>query len=302
MPSISAYVVTFFLKLKGLKRIFSQDPIPYTKLRKDDVWFPPAKVLKNTTATTVQILDTEITILNPKKKVKNTDYVLLYCPGGAFVSGPNLVNWESLSTLVQKTGIAAWMVNYPKAPEHKMLELSKNIDAVYKAALEQYDASKIILMGDSAGGNLILSLTQRLLKGERPLLPSCLIPISPVMDCSLENAAIEAIDKKDPMLSKKGVLSAKKMSMGTLSLKDPMLSPLYGSFEGFPPVYLFMGTNDILFPDQQLAGQKMEQAGVVVEMIQGEGMPHIWPLLPFMKEAQQALQKIETIITKTIHS
>jgi acetyl esterase/lipase len=94
------------------------------------------------------------------------------------------------------------------------------------------------------------------------------------------------------MLSKVGVLSAKKMCAGNDDLKNVMISPINGSFEKFPRTILFLGEYDITYPDQQLAVQKMIKAKVDVEVIEGERMPHIWPFLPVMKEAGMALEEI----------
>lgn len=296
MPSLSYYIVTTVLRLKGLKKIFSQDPIPYERLRKEDIHKPSKRMLKGNTSTQFKLMNTLVTSLAPPKN-KNDQFLLFYCPGGAFVSGPNLLSWDSLAKLAKNTGITAWMLDYPKGPESKMVETTKNIDAVYAKALETYPASNIILMGDSAGGNLILTLTQRLIEKKLPL-PKRLIAISPAFDASLTNPEIDAVDPLDCMLSKKGVSSAKKMCQGNLEMKDPMMSPLYGSFKGFPPVDLFMSEYDVLYPDQKLGREKMKAEGVDLNIIFGEKMPHIWPLLPFMKEAIQSLNDIEQIILK----
>lgn len=298
MPSLSYYIVTTVLRLKGVKKIFSQDPILYKKLRKDDIHKPSKRMLKGNASTQFKVLTTLVTTLVPQKN-KNDQFLLLYCPGGAFVSGPNLLSWDSLVTVAKNTGITAWMLDYPKAPESKILETTQNIDAVYAKALEHYPASNIILMGDSAGGNLILTLTQRLIEKGQPL-PRRLIAISPAFDGSLTNPEIDAVDPLDCMLSKKGVKSAKEMCQGEVEFKDPILSPLYGSFEGFPPVNLFMAEYDILYPDQKLGRDKMKAAGVDLTVTIGKKMPHIWPLLPFMKEATESLKEIEQIILEEL--
>jgi acetyl esterase/lipase len=298
MPSISYYIVTTVLRIKGLKKIFSQDPIPYEKLRKEDIHKPSKRMLKGNESTQFNVLSTLVTTLVPQKK-KKEQFLLLYCPGGAFVSGPNLLSWDSVVKLTNNTGITAWMLDYPKAPESKILETTQNIDAVYAKALETYSASNIILMGDSAGGNLILTLTQRLIEKSLPL-PKRLIAICPAFDGSLTNPEIDKVDPYDCMLSKKGVKSAKEMCQGDLELTDPMMSPLFGSFKGFPPVDLFMAEYDILYPDQKLGREKMKAEGVELNVIIGEKMPHIWPLLPFMKEATKSLNEIEQIILQEL--
>ena len=108
----------------------------------------------------------------------------------------------------------------------------------------------------------------------------------------MSNPEIEEVDRRDPMLSKAGVLSAKKMCAGNLALKDPIISPIYGSFNSFPKTVLFLAENDITYPDQLLVVQKLKAEGVDLEVILGEKMPHIWPFLPVMKEARVALYQL----------
>ena len=47
------------------------------------------------------------------------------------------------------------------------------------------------------------------------------------------------VDKSDPMLSKKGALSAKEMASENGDLKNLNISPIYGEFRGFPKTVLF---------------------------------------------------------------
>ena len=101
------------------------------------------------------------------------------------------------------------MCDYPKAPEHKIEEISMNIDFVFAKALESFKPSNISLIGDSVGGTLITALMQRLVK-QQIELPNQIILVSPVMDASMTNPAIDQIDTTDPMLAKVGLMSAKK--------------------------------------------------------------------------------------------
>jgi len=270
--SISYYITKSVIKLKGIKKDFSQDPINFKKIRKEDVHHPKGSFFRRYDIRKFEIKKTLITEI---KKNENANQLLLFVHGGAFISGPAKHHWDSLKEIVKHSNCTAWMCDYPKAPEHKIQEISKNIDEVYEEALKTYSANQIILIGDSAGGTLVTALTQRLIqKGIE--LPQKIILISPVMDSTMTNSEIAEIDKIDPMLSKVGVLSAKKMCAGVENLRDVMISPL----------------NDITYPDQLLSIKKMQASAVDVEVIQGKNMPHIWPLLPVMKEAKTALKLI----------
>lgn len=75
-------------------------------------------------------------------------------------------------------------------------------------------------------------------------------------------------------------------------LKTPMISPLFGRFNNFPNTILFIAENDITYPYQKLAAQKLTEFNVVFEVIEGKNMSHIWPFLPVMKEAKISLDEI----------
>lgn len=278
----------FVIRLKGLKKAFSKDPIDYQKIRKGDVREPKGAFFKQDRVKNFQVLNTFATEVNQENPSKN---LLLFIHGGAFISGPSQIHWDTLKEIVKQTDHAVWLCDYPKAPETKIQAISENIDAVYQAALEKYPANRITLLGDSVGGTLVTALVQRLVQ-QNIELPLEIILVSPVMDASMSNPQIDKVDLKDPMLSKVGVLSAKRMCAENNDLENPMISPLNGNFKGFPKTTLFIAENDITYPDQLLAIDKMTQSEVELEVVDGKNMPHIWPFLPVMKEAKLALKEI----------
>lgn len=292
MPSLLYPLVINGLKLIGPKKIFKQAPMPYQKMRKYDRKSPSGGMRRKFEIGTRQIAETPITTLRPKglTTAQATGHVLLI-PGGAFVSGPAKHHWDSLATILPAARRTAWMVDYPKGPETKLEAIHRNLDAVYAAAAGEFGAGKLALIGDSAGGNLIMTLVQRLVAAQEAL-PEQLILITPMFDASMENPDIEQVDRFDPMLSKPGAHSAHEMTAGKIPLKDPAFSPLFGTFEGFPTTTLYLGERDILCPDGVLGAQKMQAAGIKLNTITGKHMPHIYPLLPVLKEARQARQEM----------
>lgn len=284
--SITYYIVIFIIYLKGIKKAFSQSPINYLSIRKDDIYFPKGGYYKSNKVSTFSILKTKITQVS---KGLETHKLLIYFHGGAFISGPVQHHWDSIENISKKTNCNIWFCNYPKAPENKIDEISLNVDSIYQKALLQYKSEDIILMGDSVGGTLTIALTQRLIQNNISL-PSKIILISPVLDATFSNQEIDKINANDPMLSKAGVLSAKKMCSG--NLYDPKISPLNGEFMFFPKTYLYLAENDITYPDQLLFVSKLNQEKIDNSIFFGKGMPHIWPLLPIMKESKYALNKI----------
>jgi len=154
--SLGYRLVKLFLKLTGEKKSWSKDPIDYIAKRKKDIHAPGKLLLSGSSSESKQIDRSKVTKLHPKKK--NSGILLMYCHGGAFVYGPTRENWVFLNKLAKQTHSEAWMIDYPKAPEHTIDSITENVYQIYQEATKHYDPSKIILLGDSAGGSLIITL------------------------------------------------------------------------------------------------------------------------------------------------
>lgn len=221
--SLSYYILLLVIRLKGLKKHFSQDPIDFKKIRKEDVHHPKGQFFKQNIIRSFKVLDSQITEIGVQP---NSDKLLIYIHGGAFISGPAQHHWDAVKQIAFQTDYEIWLCDYPKAPENKISKISENIASIYNLALEQFQANKIVLIGDSVGGTLIASLTQGLILKDLKL-PNKIILITPVMDASMSNPEIEKIEPLDPMLSKIGILSSKKMCAENNNLKDVRISPIY---------------------------------------------------------------------------
>lgn len=278
------------LKMLGLKAIFSKDPIDYHKLRKQDLKAPSPKLFGKNKTEEFKVEGGKVTAIIPRER-KEEDKLILYLHGGAFISGPGKHHWVKLNKLATVTKSTVWLYDYPKAPENQFEVVNHGIDEVYRMASEKFPSSKIILMGDSAGAGLVMTLVNRLAATGMGI-PGKLILITPVFDLSVSNSEIQKIDKIDPMLSQKGVRSANEMFAGNLDLKDPRISPLYGSFEHFPETLLFIGGRDILAPDARIAAEKMRKAKVQLKVVDEERMMHVWPMIPNLKDGEIALETI----------
>ena len=73
-------------------------------------------------------------------------------------------------------------------------------------------------------------------------------------------------------------------------LTNPLISPLFGNFEGFPPVYIQVGSNEILLDDSNMLYKKLLKANVSVKLDLFKGMWHVFQMSPF-KTAYEAMDK-----------
>ena len=282
--SFSYYLVTNSIKLKGIKKIFSESPIDYHALRKEDVYTPNTRYLRKNHHQTY-LLKSKIHHFNQKE----SDKLVIYIHGGAFISGPCRHHWESIKSIYKNTNQNIWFVDYPKAPEHEIKEITENIKAVYSEALKSFEPKNISIVGDSAGGTLIIKLIQLI---SDLIYPKQIILISPALDASFEDKQIKDIESKDIMLSINGVRSSMEMCLRDKNLKNPIISPLFDSIPKFPKTTLFIATYDITSLDQYKFVEKLKESETEINVIEGEKMPHIWPLLPIMKESKIALNQI----------
>lgn len=290
--SFSYYLLALVVQIKGIKKAFQKTPLDLGALRKNDVPETPNRLLHKRVVQKFKILESTVTQI-----MGSLEKLIIYVPGGAFVSGPAKHHWDLLADLAESTDYSIWMIDYPKAPEHGILEISSNMDSIYDLATHRFPHKQIILMGDSAGGALLIALAQRLCN-RKMALPNAMILISPVLDASFSNPKISTLEPKDIMLAKVGVLEAKKMCSQGVPLANTCISPLYGRFQAFPEVHLFIAENDITRPDQELFAIKLCQANVPHHVYFGKEMPHIWPLLPIVREGKNARTQIRNILKK----
>jgi len=125
----------------------------------------------------------------------------LYLHGGAYVTG----GFDSHRKLAAAVGEAAqaqvWLPDYRLAPEHPQPAALEDVLAVYARLLKQgQDPDRLSLVGDSAGGNLVLELALALRESGLPM-PAALVLLSPWADMSLGGESIHTHADRDPMLS-----------------------------------------------------------------------------------------------------
>ncbi len=72
---------------------------------------------------------------------------------------------------------------------------------------------------------------------------------------------------------------------------DWRISPIFGDLSVLPRTLLLAGSRDMLTPDSLAFAEKARAAGVDVEVLHGEGMVHVWPLID-MPEARRARDRI----------
>lgn len=217
-------------------------------------------------------------------------YVLLHCHGGGYSTGSSLYARTLTAKLAASTSMDVLCFDYRLAPEHPYPAATQDALKVWDyLMLLGYGARDVILTGDSAGGNLALSLTLRL-KEQGRLLPRGLVLMSPWTDLTSTGKSFETKADVDPVLNKEYIDRMIAAYAPGQDLKNPYISPLFGDFEGFPPVYIQAGENEILLSDSIRLHQALVDANVSVKMDTYKGMWHVFQMSP-VKAAREAMDK-----------
>ena len=217
-------------------------------------------------------------------------YVIMHCHGGGYSTGSSLYARTLTSKLAESTSMDVFCFDYRLAPEQPYpAAVEDAMKAWNYLMLLGYGARDVVLTGDSAGGNLALSLTLKL-KEEGRLLPRGIVLMSPWTDLTSSGKSFQTKAELDPVLNRAYIDRMVQAYAGEQDLKDALISPLFGNFEGFPPTYIQVGENEILLSDSLRLHQAFIDANVSVKLDVWPGMWHVFQMSP-MKTAWNAMDK-----------
>jgi monoterpene epsilon-lactone hydrolase len=194
---------------------------------------------------------------------------------------------------------AVLSVDYRVAPEDPYPAALEDAYAAYQWLLEMgCRGSQIIVVGDSAGGGLALALCLYLKDKGEPL-PKKLVLMSPWTDLAATGDSYETNFEKDPLFGNTtDSMIYSNAYYGENDPKTPYISPLYGNYEGFPPMLFQVGGSEMLLSDSARAAKKAKAAGCEVQLTIYDEMFHVFQLgMKKMKESREAWKEIEEFLT-----
>lgn len=204
--------------------------------------------------------------------------LLLYFHGGGFVLG-DLDTHDSLCRLICRDGgVQVISVGYRLAPEHKAPAAIDDAYAAYRWALDHaagLGANRIVVGGDSAGGNLATVVAQQARDSELPL-PALQVLLYPVTDVSSETRS-KTLFADGYFLSNHDMewCTAHYLDGAEVSAEDPLVSPLLSEdLSGLPPALVVTAGFDPLRDEGNRYARAMQDAGVVVDLREERSMIH----------------------------
>jgi acetyl esterase len=174
--------------------------------------------------------------------------------------------------------LAVVSVDYALSPEAKFPQALEECAAVVRHLVThgadwQLDPSRIVVCGDSAGGNLALATGLLLRDSGGPQLRGILAAY-PVCDSDFSTQSYREFASGLPLTAEKMRFFWNAYVSHAVDMVHPLAAPLRADLRGLPPVLLHVAEIDVLRSEGEALGRKLRDAGVAVELETFPGLTH----------------------------
>lgn len=231
---------------------------------------------------------------------------VLYIHGGGFIMGSPKSHRTITSKFSEISGCAVLAIDYRLLPEYKHMDCVADCRTAYHWILENGPdgpgaITKLFIAGDSAGGNLTLSLIAWL-RDNGLRAPEAVVALSPLTDTTFSGASIRDNEATDVMLKPimralnrlpKFLKSWWVVWAHRLRPANPVASPLLGDLSGLPAILIQASEAEMLLDDSRRYVYKAVASGSPVKLQTWTDMVHVWQIFdPQLPQAAEAWVEI----------
>jgi epsilon-lactone hydrolase len=225
--------------------------------------------------------------------------VLLYLHGGSFIYGSIAsTHRELIAREAVASGARTFAADYRLAPEHPFPAAIDDAVAAYRGLLASgVAASRIVVGGESAGGNLTLVTILRA-RAEGVPLPAGAVLACPWVDLTarggsvVDNAPFDWAEPRDFERWAETYLAGHDP-------RDPMASPLFADLGGLPPLLVQVGSAEMLRDQVAALVDRAKSQGANVESRVHPDMVHNWHMLAsIFRSGQDAIDEIGAFVRR----
>ena len=221
------------------------------------------------------------------------EYTLLYLHGGGYIMGGPETHRSMVRTLCQYANVRALLLDYRLAPENPFPAAVDDAEAAYDWLVARGVApEKMFVAGDSAGGGLSLALMLQL-KAHDKIQPKAAALLSPWTALTASGESAKTRAERDPMIDINRMPEAVDFYCNGHPADDPLISPVFADLSGLAPLFVQVGTEEVLFDDATRLVTRATQAGTPAELQVWDDMPHVHQIaFRLVPEGRQALKDI----------
>jgi acetyl esterase/lipase len=225
-------------------------------------------------------------------------FIVLYLHGGGYLFGSPKTHRQVVIAMAKAFQAPAYGLDYRLAPEHPFPAAVEDAANAYQWLTSRYPLAEIVLAGDSAGAGLAIA-TAVGVRDAGLKAPKAIVAFSPYSDLAVTGASVEANAKNCAMFTPRGIREAAAMYLCGADARDPRASPLYADLAGLPPMLLFASRHETLRDDTLRLAERASAAGVRVELIVRDRLPHVWPVfVTLLPEAREAFATVTAFARK----
>lgn len=246
----------------------------------------------------------------------DTNHRVLYIHGGGFVVGSPKSHRIITNKFSEITGCAVLSIDYRLMPEHHHKDCVEDCRKAYRWILDNGpggpgEIRRFFIGGDSAGGNLTLSLTSWI-RDNGYRAPDAVVALSPLTDVTFSGASLHDNQDTDIMLkpflkllNKLPPFVKSWYVFWTYRLRpcNPIASPLLGDLSNLPPTLVQVSEAEMLLDDARRYVYKACASGSPAKLQTWAGMLHIWQIFdPQIPEAVEAWAEINKFLQNHVSS
>lgn len=281
--SLASRLAALAVTLRGSRRMFSD---PEKTLRRIDYLakhpqdFSPPRSLSRIADIAEREYDGWVAFeVAPLAPCARTARRAVYLHGGCYCFEITAFHWRLIAQLANQSGATIVVPIMPLAPTGTASDVIDHVATIVESLVSEFEANNVSVLGDSSGGGMALA-TAMAVRDRRPEPLRSIVLMAPWLDVSGTDPMLQTIAASDPWLAIPGTKAAGALYRAELDETDWRVSPLYGDFTGLGPITVISGTRDLVYADALRMVPLARDAGVSVEWIVGEGMMHVYPLLP----------------------
>lgn len=229
---------------------------------------------------------------------------LFFFHGGGFMTCSVETHDYVPSYLAAKAGVMCFSVEYRLAPEYKYPMGLLDCYGACKWAVEQarrfrIDPERLIVCGDSSGGNFAAAIALMAReRGDLKLWKQVLIYPALEFAGTVEKRSAQVYAPVGGVSEGPSPMLRAYLSDPAKEVSDPLVSPVLADrFDGLPPALFIEAECDALVDDGLIYAKLLQDAGVPVECAVYKGMPHAFILRTY-EETFQALDRICVFLTR----
>lgn len=218
--------------------------------------------------------------------------IVFYIHGGGWVIGSSRSHRAFCELIADEAQCTVFSIDYRRAPEHPYPAAIQDVEKAYEWLMEQremwgWQEQPVVVVGDSAGGNLATILCRRRRDRKEPL-PTAQLLLYPVTDFAQNTLSYQKY-AHGFMLTRQLVDWFFKHYQAAGQYEHHDVSPLRcENLRGLPPTFIALAGCDVLLDEGRAYARRLKDAAVPVHVRVFPNMIHGFVNLLVLPEARTA--------------